>query len=548
MKKRKLLNLKSIAVCALAATMAIGTVGCGSGGATSTVASQENGQVERIVTAGQPESGEYDPAGAAAFVYFDYQTYCLKGLIDYDENGGYVPASAEGWDISDDGLEYTFYLRDDVKWSDGSDVTSEDFKNTMVRALDPDKGSWYVDFLFVIKNAKAIFNGEASIDELGVECIDSKTLKITLESPCSYFLDLCKLPTYMPSNCKYATNDDEDWDMDPSKNLANGPYYMSEHVPGTSITYTKNEYYYDADDVNLLSVKELFMDDDNAKGAAYQTGEINMWIGAADSVAQLYNGQPDLTYTEVPQTNYILFNINEAPFDDIRVRQAFSLAVNRNDIATVVGAACSPSTSFVGKFYKSKVSGTPWGELQGDLLEENLEKAKELLKEAGYEDGNGLPAIKYTYPAMSYEANVAQVLQQQWEALGVEVELEAMEYEVYVDARRNGELQLCRMQWYADYNDPTSWLVMYQTGNAQNDIGWSNAEYDSLLEEADLQLDPAKREELLRSAEKIAVSDETIICPLFTNNYQNLIDPKIEGYTFDVLTYQDITKITLKEE
>lgn len=127
----------------------------------------------------------------------------------------------------------------------------------------------------------------------------------------------------------------------------------------------------------------------------------------------------------------------------------------------------------------------------------------------------GLPTITYTYPAMSYEANVAQVLQAQWKKLGVDVKLEAMEYEVYVDERRNGKLQMARMQWYADYNDPTSWLKMYQTGNAQNDVKWSNAKYDKLIQESDKNLDGGKPSETVDGAEKILVSEDTVICPLF---------------------------------
>lgn len=261
-----------------------------------------------------------------------------------------------------------------------------------------------------------------------------------------------------------------------------------------------------------------------------------------------YEGKDDLRIREVPQTNYILFNINEKPFDDVRVRQAFSLALNRKDIAAVVGTACEPATTFVGKNYKSKTDGTKWSDLQDELLEENLEKAKQLLADAGYPDGKGLPTITYTYPAMSYEANVAQVLQAEWKELGVDVKLEAMEYEVYVDERRSGKLQMARMQWYADYNDPTSWLKMYQTGNAQNDVNWSNADYDKLIEESDKNLDEASRQEQLLAAEKILVSDDTVICPLFSASNQDLIDPSLTGYYNDGLAYTFWYNAHIKED
>lgn len=537
-------KLKKAVTLLLAFILVFSLTACGK--SSSTTAVNDSGEVEQIVEATQPESGEYDPAGAAGFVYFAFQTYCLEGLIGYDEDGKIIPKQAESWDISEDKLEYTFHLRDDGKWSDGSPVTSADFKNTMVRALDPDRGSWYVDFLFVIKGAQAAFNGEGSIDDVGIECPDDSTLKITLEKPCSYFFDLCKLPTYMPSNTKYATNEDKDWSMDPEKNLGNGPYFLADRKAGESITYEKNPYYYGADDVNLLKIVDRFMDDDQAKSSAYQTGEINVMMGAPSSIAEAYEGKDDLKFREVPQTNYILYNINMAPFDDVKVRQAFSLAIKRADVAAVVGKSCEPATTLVGKNYKSKVDGTKWADLQKDMLAEDLDQAKELLKEAGYENGEGLPEITYTYPSMSYEADVAQVLQQQWQELGVTVKLEAMEYEVYVDERRSGKLMMARHQWYADYNDPTSWLAMYMKDNAQNDVKWDNAEYNDLMEQSDNEMDPKKRQELLMAAEKILVSDDTVVCPLFSNSNTDLIDPTLDNYSFDVLSYVDWTHMTKK--
>lgn len=539
MKKRILSVVLAIAaVCSMTA--------CG-GGSGSTSTTNEKGEIEELVQAVQPESGEYDPAGAAAYQYFSVQTQCYEGFVSYDEKGKIQPAAAEKWDVNEDATEYTFYIRSDEKWSDGSDVTSADFENTMKRALEPENGSWYVDFLFVIKNAKACFDGECSFDEVGIECIDEKTIKFTLEEPCAYFLDLCKLPVYMPSNCKYATDDNPDWDMNPEQNLGNGPYHLAEHVDGDYVAYEKNEYYRDADKVTVLRIVDKFMDDNQAKSSAYQTGEINILSGAPNEIAEAYEGTEDMRFREIPQTNYILFNINEAPFDDVRVRQAFALALNRTDIAAVVGKSCEPGTTFVGKNFLSKATGEKWSELQGELLEENLEKAKELLKEAGYENGEGLPEITYTYPAMNYEADVAQVLQAQWKELGVDVKLEAMEYEVYVSERRSGNLQLARHQWYADYNDPTSWLKMYETGNAQNDINWSNEEYDTLLAESDKELDEAKREEQLMAAERILVTDETVICPLFSNSNIDLIDPTLTGYFTDGLGYTFWQNTTKKE-
>lgn len=541
------INTPAKTLCAALAVAGIAAFSsCGSKSA-SRVKTNEKGEILEISTQNQSETGEYDPAGAAAYVYFSHQTFALDPLVTYTKEGQFTAATAEKWEVSKDLLTYTFYIRKDAKWSDGSDVTSADYKNTMIRSLEPSNGAWYVDFLFPIKGAKAAFNGTASLNEVAIDASEPKVLKITLEKPCAYFLDMfANVPTFMPSNTKYAKDSDKVWDMDPNKNLSNGPWYMAERKAGEYILYKKNPYYYDAENVNLLSIKMRFMDDDQAKAAAYQTGELTI-LSAPSSLAERYQGKPDLHFVENPQTNYIMMNPNIAPFDNPKVRKAFALAVKRADIAAVVGISASPSTTLVGKFYKSKVDGTPWGELQGNLLKEDLEEAKKLLAEAGYPNGQGLPEITYTYPSMAYEGDVAQVLQQQWKELGVTVNLQALENEVYVAQRREKKDQLIRMQWYADYNDPTSWLMMYTSGNSINDIGYSNAEYDKLISESDLETDPAKRQAELLKAEKIAVSDETIICPLFTNNQSLLYPPELYNFYYDVISYPNYTGMKVKK-
>ncbi|MBQ0051311.1 MAG: peptide ABC transporter substrate-binding protein [Treponema sp.] len=539
--------LKIVAASVISAAFIFGLSSCGE--KKSRVQTNEKGEILELSINNQSETGEYDPAGAAAYVYYSHQTYALDPLVNYTKEGLYTPASAESWEVSKDLLTYTFHIRKDAKWSDGSDLTSADFLNTILRALKPENGSWYVDFLFPIKNAKAVFDGKASVDSLGVATPDAKTIAFTLEKPCAYFLDLIpNVPTYRPSNSKFAKDEDKNWDMDPAKNLSNGPWYMAERKPGEYILYKKNPYYYDAEKVNLLSVKMRFMDDDQAKAAAYQTGELAILSGAAASIADAYEGKPDVRFVEVPQTNYIMLNPNIAPFDNPLVRKAFALAVKRVDIATVVGKSCVPSTTFVGRFYKSKVDGTPWGTLQGDLLKEDLEEAKKLLAEAGYPNGEGLPKITYTYPSMAYEGDVAQILQQQWKELGVEVELQALENEVYVATRREGVSQAIRMQWYADYNDPTTWLMMYVAGNSLNDIRYNSEKYNKLMAQSDLELDVAKRQALLLEAEKTVVSEDTCIVPLFTNNTTNLTDPSLSDYYYDVIAYPNYTTMTVKSE
>ena len=231
-------NVKKWAAALMGTAMMFGLLSCG-GKSSSRVKTNEKGEILEVVVANQSETGEYDPAGAAAYVYFSHQTYTLDPLVTYTPDGLFKAATAEKWEVSKDLLTYTFWIRDDAKWSDGSNVTSMDYKNTMMRALLPENGAWYVDFLFPIKGATEAFNGTGSLEDVAIEATDPKVLKITLEKPCSYFLDMfANVPTFMPSNCKYAKKEDKFWDMDPAKNLGNGPWYMAERKPGEYILYT----------------------------------------------------------------------------------------------------------------------------------------------------------------------------------------------------------------------------------------------------------------------------------------------------------------------
>ncbi|MDR1764748.1 MAG: peptide ABC transporter substrate-binding protein [Lachnospiraceae bacterium] len=519
----------ALAACGGSGTKTADTTAAAAAGGETTAAAAA-AEKPTVIFASQPENGEYDPSGATAYVYFDYQTNCLEGLIDYNEQGGYEPAAAESWEANDDGTVWTFHLREDGYWSDGSKVTSADFLNTIKRALDPAKGSWYVDGLFVIKGTEDAFNETASVDDIGVECPDDYTLVFHLNAPCAYFLDYLRLPTYMPSNVKYASNENVGWDQDPAQNLGNGPYHMAAHEPGESITYTLNPYYRKQPAFGTIVLK--FMADEQAMVSAYKTGEVDVYGNAPYYILEQYAGKPDLDESPVMVTNYVLFNINQAPFDDVRVREAFSLAVSRQGIIDVIGSNHTTDTSFIPATFPSKANtGKTWGDLAGILLEENAAKAQQLLADAGYPGGAGLPELTYTYPSMGNEADVAQTLQQQWkEVLGADVKLNAMEYEVYVDERRAGKLQFARMQWTGDFLDPATWLDMYRTGNAQNDVDWSNSEYDSIMTASMSEMDPAKREEMLLEAERILVTEDHIICPLFNSSYIYLINPKLTGH------------------
>ncbi|BBF44869.1 oligopeptide ABC transporter, periplasmic oligopeptide-binding protein OppA [Lachnospiraceae bacterium KM106-2] len=499
---------------------------CGSADkkASKRVASKE------IIESLQPESGGYDPAGATGYDYFTFAQYCLEGLVRYNKDGKTEAAAAEKWESNTKGTEWTFHLRKDGKWSDGSALTSKDFLNTIKRALDPKTDSWYVDGLYIIKGCKAAFEGKGSADEIGVSCPDDYTIKFTLENPCAYFLDYLSLPVYFPSPVK--TTSAKNWDKTPSKNLGNGAFHLTEYKAGDFLVYEKNNNYWDKDNIKVSKVTNKIMSDDQALVSAYKTGEIDIASTCPKTVLEQYKDKEDLKQTPSMVTNYILFNINKKPFDDPKVREALSLAVNRKNICSVIGSNNEEATTFIAKNLKSKASDKTWGEEAGEVISEDIAKAKKLLEEAGYPNGKGLPELTYTYPSMGNEAEVAQVLQSSWEKnLGIKVKLNAEEYEVYVADRQAGKLQFCRMQWTGDYNDPATWLNMYTKGSAMNDVKYDNADYNKLVEQSTAEMDATKRNKMMHEAENIIVAEDYVICPLFTTDGLYLINTKLTNLT-----------------
>ena len=258
----------------LAAVLFAGSIltGCAST-EKSSKSRKNNGSADHEITVAiNSETGSLDPAGSIALTYLAYSVSALDELLTFDENGEIEYRAAQSYEVNEDFTTWTFHLRKDALWSDGGEVTSADFKNTIVRALDPESGSGYAVYLFPILNAEKIYNKEADIETLGVELPDDKTIVFHLEKPCVYFLDLLRLPVYTPSCSKYADAANRGWEKDPKTSLSNGPFYLAEYVPNQYFTLKKNEYYWGKDNISLEKITYRFFDD--TQSMAYSQSQI----------------------------------------------------------------------------------------------------------------------------------------------------------------------------------------------------------------------------------------------------------------------------------
>ncbi|KMZ55490.1 peptide ABC transporter substrate-binding protein [Dorea sp. D27] len=485
---------------------------------------------KEIVVAINSETGGLDPAGMIALTYLAYSVSALDELLTFDEDGEVEYRAAESYEVNEESTVWTFHLRKEAVWSDGTPVTSKDFSNTIVRALKPESGSGYANYLFPIKNAEAVYNGETDAGSLGVDTPDDYTLTFTLEKPCVYFLDLLRLPVYTPSCSAYARGASDGWDKNPETSVANGPFYLDEYVPEQYFVLKKNTKYWNADEIKLDKITYRFFADQQSMANAYETGEVDVATGLQSSVMELYEGTDDLYITDTIATRYIYPNLNVKPLDDVRVRKALNLAIDREELCKIVGDDTEPTVNFIARYMKDRQTGEYFVDGAKKPFEENVEEARRLLAEAGYPDGKGFPELTYHYPTLEMDSDTAQVIQEQLKKnLNIDIKLNAQELQVNYTERRAGRFDLCRMNWTADFADPYTYLSMLLSNSTYNCSGIRDEEYDRLVEQSDTEMDPVKRAQLMHEAEQLAVGEKFYIIPLYTMKSCNLIRPDIKG-------------------
>ena len=511
-------------------TLTLLSTGALSGCVTADPAVTAGEEGKGITVAISSDTGTMDPAGSIALTYLAYSVTALDELLTFDEKGEIEYRAAESYEVNDDSTVWTFHLREDALWSDGSPVTSADFINTITRALDPASGSGYANYLFPIENAEAIYNGKADMTSLGVETPDDSTIVFHLAEPCVYFLDLLRLPVYTPSCSEYADSVDNGWDRDPETSLSNGPFCLAEYVPDQYFVLEKNEYYWNADAVDLDTITYRFFDDTQSMANAYEAGEVDVATSLSSAVMEAYEGTDDLFVTDQIATRYIYMNLNVEPLNDVRVREAVNLAINREDLCKIVGSDTEPTYNLVAKYMKDKNTGKYFIDEAARPFEEDVAKAQELLSEAGYPNGEGFPELTYSYPTLEMDSDTAQVIQEQLkENLNITINLEAQELQANYSTRYAGDFDLCRMNWTADFADPYTYLSMLLSNSTYNCSGIDDPEYDSIVAASNSESDPAKRSELLHQAEQLAVGEQFYIIPLFAMKSVNLVDPDITG-------------------
>ncbi len=532
---------KRVFTAMLAAAVTVSAAAC-SGPAEETGGSSEAASAAVDGTAGgknitiaiSAPSGGLDPAGVALDFWVSYSQLCISPLISFDENGEVVYEAAESYEQSEDGLIWTFHLRQDGKWSDGSPVTAADFVNTIHRSLDPETStSIYAENLYVLEGAEEAHRGEGSLDDVKAVALDDYTLELTLKEECPYFEKLLSLPVFAPSNATVAVAGDEEWWKTPGTSLGNGAFYLTEYVQDQYYVVSKNPEFWNADEVKLDQITVKIIDDTQALIAAYKTGEVDVASGLPDYILEQYEGQEDLFTWNMLTTKFILPNLSVEPLDDVRVRKAIAMALNREEICTAIGSDYTPTTSFVAANMLSNAGSEKFSEEADPVITEDIAQAQELLAEAGYPNGEGFPVLTYNYPSSEKDSLLAQAIQAQLKQnLGIDIELNAMESQVCVSERQAGNFELTRHSWTADFNDPINYLSLWVSDSSMNDSGINDADYDAAVEASNTAMDPEERNQYLHEAEEILLENAYVI-PVSTQIYIGLRNPAITGVTMN---------------
>ncbi|WP_454963660.1 peptide ABC transporter substrate-binding protein [Filifactor alocis] len=444
----------------------------------------------------------------------------FEGLCRLDEKDQGIPGIAESWDISEDNLTYTFHLRD-AKWSDGQPVKASDFVYAWKRAVDPATAAEYAYQMYYLKNGEAINNGEKPVDELGVKAIDDKTLEVTLESVTPYFLQLTAFPTYMPVREDVVSADPEGWALNMDTYIGNGPFKVQEWKHDDVLKLVKNENYYDADKVKLDGIDYVFIVEASTAVSAFESGEIDyMEAVPAEKIAVLEEAN-DENFKILPYlgTYFYIFNMNQEPVNNPKVRKALSLAINRTDIVEqVTKAGQVPATGFVPKGVSMSDGTTDFQETAGDynmpIDDSKVEEAKQLMAEAGYPDGQGFPTIELLYNTNEEHKAIAEAIQAMWKQnLGINVELRNEEWKVFQTSRNEGNYTVARHGWIGDYVDPMTFLDMWITASGNNDAKFSNPKYDELISKAKSTLGK-ERDDAMLEAQAILM-EELPVMPIY---------------------------------
>lgn len=478
---------------------------------------------------GTEDPATLDPHKAAYPGEFNVISDLFTGLLTLDASASPIPGCAESWTVSPDGMTYTFTLRHGLLWSDGHPLDSRDFVWSLRRAVDPATAFPFAARLYALRNARAVSAGDLPPETLGVEAPDAHTLRLMLEHPAPYILEV--LASYSsPAPRHVIEAGPEDW-VRPGRMVSNGPFVLSEWVPNSHVRLARNPRFYDAAAVRLEAVVHVHTDDANNALRRFRAGELDVvLVVPPDQLDWARKNLPDeLRLSPGFGIEHVAFNIRRPPFDDVRVRRALSMAIDREALVRHITRAgeqpayglVPPAASNYGMNERADFAGLPQAERTG--------QARALLSQAGH--GAGRP-LRFTlsYPSGDVNKRLAVALAAMWQAVGVQVDLRGSELRALLEEVDRGDFDAVRFRWLSGTTDPVSFLERLESdAGAMNQSGYANARYDALLREAEVTADITARARILAQAEALALADHPVM-PLHFYASRRLVQRHVKGW------------------
>ena len=501
-----------------------------------------------------------DPQQATDGTSFEVMANYTDGLTQMDDSGAAIAAVAESWETSDDGLTWTFHLRKDAKWSNGTPVTAKDFVFGWQRAVDPDVASEYAYMLSdigQIKNAAEIIDGTKDKSELGVTAVDDNTLQVELNAPVSYFLSLMYFPTFYPVNEEFFNTCPDTYGTSPETTLSNGAFVLDSYEPAaTEIHLTKNADYYDADKIKLAGIDYQVIQDSQQSLLSYQSGDLDMTLLNGDQVDQVKD-DPAFKAVGAGYLWYVTPNISAVPeLANDNIRKALTFAIDRTAICEdVLKDGSKPTYTAVPMDFAAGPDGSDFSADQTkfqDVCADDTAKAAEYWQKGLDELGITSLTLDMKVDADDAPQKVATVLQEQWQTAlpGLTITLTVEPKKQRVQDLQDGNYQLGLTRWGPDYADPMTYLGMWTTGCSNNYGLWSSTDYDDIIAKCttgDLATDPEGRWSAMYDAEKI-VMDQSVIFPLYTQCNAEMLSTNVTGVEFHPVALNRVYKNAVKTE
>jgi oligopeptide transport system substrate-binding protein len=451
----------------------------------------------------------------------------FEGLMIPDPNGHAIPGASESYSVSADGLTWTFKMRKGNVWSDGTPITAQTVVDSWLRNLNPATAAEYASLMTdVIKGAKAYNAGTGKASDVAVKAVDASTFQFVTTGPAPYVLDMLIHYSFAVVPVHAIAKYGKDWTL-PKNWVSNGAFILKEWTPNNRLVAVKNPKYWDVKNVKLDQV--IYYPSDNLATTynMYLNGEVD-WNAGSPPPDKVDEAKKRTDYIRVPEVGsyFYEFNIKKPPFNDVRVRKAFSMSINRQELVEKITAS--------GEFPATALTPPMSGYTPPKGTGEDLETAKKLLADAGYPDGKNFPTVTILYNTSARHKSIAEYFQQKWEqSLGVKVNIYNQEFATYLQTRKDGQMggyEMARAAWIADYADPYNFLFMFLSGNEDfNDPRWNNPQFDALVQKANgMKAGPA-RMKLFQDAETLLIDQDQVLMPIYWYTSQNFIDQKKWG-------------------